>query len=361
MWIPRTGGGPQNFNTSHSQSGSSKSYQSSQVGSRSRASQSSTAPGMDDTLFNDNISHQWRGHQNPSAYAMDNMAPLFSKSSLETLGSNTDITSGSDHPGTLDSSYSVSSEHLDTLDCSSSLSEAALYTDSTNYNVDNEFSELPFVDEEDTIPRAGAFHTGISRPSNHMGSIGDGSPLQIYANTTEESIYTTGSEIMPHTVVTSGAHPGEFNAEFSWISSDHTAQKASSPAYSVSGLSIPMSRRSSALDALSVFNGHSPRASRKSTVPNNRVDEDAYLKFDPEPLDFYDDRFNDRSRRHGDTSEMDNVARDHPYYHNAVRGADKLFHCPWESMDPPCNHKPEKLKCNYEYDSYSNAPIKFLY
>lgn len=40
-------------------------------------------------------------------------------------------------------------------------------------------------------------------------------------------------------------------------------------------------------------------------------------------------------------------ARDHPLYKNAAPGPDGLFHCPWEGQ-PNCNHKPEKLKCNYE-------------
>jgi hypothetical protein len=40
-------------------------------------------------------------------------------------------------------------------------------------------------------------------------------------------------------------------------------------------------------------------------------------------------------------------ARDHPLYKNAFPQADGLFHCPWEGQ-PSCNHKPEKLKCNYE-------------
>lgn len=39
--------------------------------------------------------------------------------------------------------------------------------------------------------------------------------------------------------------------------------------------------------------------------------------------------------------------RDDVRYKNAVRGADGLFHCPWEGT-PECSHKPEKLKCNYE-------------
>lgn len=372
LWLPQTvGGGPQNFHAPHAQSGISKGYhQNSQSGVRSRASQNGTPPGLDDSPFYGNISHQW--NQTTPPYTMDEMAPLYSKTSLDSMVSNTDLTSGSDHPGTLDSSYSVSSDHLDTLDCSSSLSDAGLYTDNTNF-VKNEFSELQFLDEEDTIPRTGAFHTGLSngvpRSPSHMVPIANGSPSHIFAMGTDESIYTTGSDIMPHSVVTSGAHTGDYHPEF-WMSGDHTGPKVSSPTYSVSGLSIPMSRRSSALDALPAFSGQSPRfvyplpcalrsplntfpairSSRKSVVPNNRIDEDSYLKFGAEPLEFLEDRFSDRGRRNGETSEMDNVARDHPYYHSAVLGPDRLYHCPWESMNPPCNHKPEKLKCNYEYD-----------
>jgi hypothetical protein len=40
-------------------------------------------------------------------------------------------------------------------------------------------------------------------------------------------------------------------------------------------------------------------------------------------------------------------ARDHWLYKSAFPQADGLFHCPWEGT-PSCNHKPEKLKCNYE-------------
>jgi hypothetical protein len=49
--------------------------------------------------------------------------------------------------------------------------------------------------------------------------------------------------------------------------------------------------------------------------------------------------------------EIDNSARDHPLYQNAKVGPDALYHCPWEGKDPQCTHKPEKLKCNYEYES----------
>lgn len=49
--------------------------------------------------------------------------------------------------------------------------------------------------------------------------------------------------------------------------------------------------------------------------------------------------------------EIDNTARDHPLYQNVTAQADGLYHCPWEGQ-PSCQHKPEKLKCNYEYDPF---------
>ncbi|OHE96045.1 C2H2 transcription factor [Colletotrichum orchidophilum] len=58
---------------------------------------------------------------------------------------------------------------------------------------------------------------------------------------------------------------------------------------------------------------------------------------------------NRRPTNEGDT------ARDHPLYKNATPKADGLFHCPW-SGDASCNHKPEKLKCNY--DKFVDSHLK---
>lgn len=49
-------------------------------------------------------------------------------------------------------------------------------------------------------------------------------------------------------------------------------------------------------------------------------------------------------RRSGSDGES---ARDNPLYRNVSPGVDGLYHCPFEG-DADCNHKPEKLKCNYE-------------
>ncbi|EQL03065.1 zinc finger domain-containing protein [Ophiocordyceps sinensis CO18] len=48
-------------------------------------------------------------------------------------------------------------------------------------------------------------------------------------------------------------------------------------------------------------------------------------------------------------------ARDHALYKNATINVDGLFHCPWEGQ-PNCNHKPEKLKCNY--DKFVDSHLK---
>ena len=59
--------------------------------------------------------------------------------------------------------------------------------------------------------------------------------------------------------------------------------------------------------------------------------------------------------------EIDNTARDHPLYQNVTPKADGLYHCPWAGQDG-CTHKPEKLKCNYEYDKFllSSPPSSML-
>ncbi|KAK0109845.1 hypothetical protein ONS95_002515 [Cadophora gregata] len=55
--------------------------------------------------------------------------------------------------------------------------------------------------------------------------------------------------------------------------------------------------------------------------------------------------------------DLDNTARDHHLYHNVTPQADGLYHCPWEK-DPQsnCQHKPEKLKCNY--DKFVDSHLK---
>ncbi|CAN8096921.1 unnamed protein product [Discula destructiva] len=55
----------------------------------------------------------------------------------------------------------------------------------------------------------------------------------------------------------------------------------------------------------------------------------------------------------GHTNEGE--ARDHHLYKNAYPKADGLYHCPWEGQQC-CNHRPEKLKCNY--DKFVDSHLK---
>ncbi|KAI0405408.1 hypothetical protein F4802DRAFT_563006 [Xylaria palmicola] len=55
------------------------------------------------------------------------------------------------------------------------------------------------------------------------------------------------------------------------------------------------------------------------------------------------------------SGDGESSARDHPLYKNAFPKPDGLFHCPWEGQ-ASCNHKPEKLKCNY--DKFVDSHLK---
>jgi len=67
----------------------------------------------------------------------------------------------------------------------------------------------------------------------------------------------------------------------------------------------------------------------------------------------------DESYRVGGRSslDIDHTARDHPLYQNVTPKADGLYHCPFEGQDN-CQHRPEKLKCNYEYDPCEFPPCR---
>jgi hypothetical protein len=57
--------------------------------------------------------------------------------------------------------------------------------------------------------------------------------------------------------------------------------------------------------------------------------------------------------------EIDNTARDHSLYQNVTVHSDGLYHCPWEGQDG-CQHRPEKLKCNYEYATPNFYSLNFI-
>lgn len=81
------------------------------------------------------------------------------------------------------------------------------------------------------------------------------------------------------------------------------------------------------------------------TVPSNQsyVSDAAYINA-MDPYDDKDLRVKQPGRRRRNLPDNSNKARQDPMYRATV-GSDGLYHCPFEAS---CNHKPEKLKCNYE-------------
>ncbi|KAI1268564.1 hypothetical protein F5Y18DRAFT_415270 [Xylariaceae sp. FL1019] len=77
---------------------------------------------------------------------------------------------------------------------------------------------------------------------------------------------------------------------------------------------------------------------------------------DPKGLMLADDMFSlPPSFTRRPSGDGESTARDHPLYKSATLHNDGLFHCPWEG-DQNCNHKPEKLKCNY--DKFVDSHLK---
>ncbi|KAL2068953.1 hypothetical protein VTL71DRAFT_15291 [Oculimacula yallundae] len=101
----------------------------------------------------------------------------------------------------------------------------------------------------------------------------------------------------------------------------------------------------------------SPRVTRKPVGPRaSKVNSDMAARGQgfPGASEISDETFRMGGRPNTD---LDNTARDHPLYHNVTAAEDGLYHCPWEK-DPQsnCQHKPEKLKCNY--DKFVDSHLK---
>lgn len=89
------------------------------------------------------------------------------------------------------------------------------------------------------------------------------------------------------------------------------------------------------------------RATKKTGPRQSKVNSDIARNSRPSGTSVASE---DSLKYTGRTPDVDNNARVHELYHNVAPQSDGLYHCPWEGQDI-CQHRPEKLKCNYEYDS----------
>ncbi|KAJ9154892.1 Zinc finger protein ZIC 5 [Pleurostoma richardsiae] len=107
-------------------------------------------------------------------------------------------------------------------------------------------------------------------------------------------------------------------------------------------VTLPESPPDSQTSSSPSFDGHSPRN-------HIMADEDISMTSLEDQFSLPPAWSTRRSSHEGES------ARDHPLYKNAFPHADGLFHCPWEGQ-PTCNHRPEKLKCNY--DKFVDSHLK---
>lgn len=95
---------------------------------------------------------------------------------------------------------------------------------------------------------------------------------------------------------------------------------------------------------------HPPRAESKGKIVVNRTYTEFAKRAIKEPTEWNSSSYVQPWTLSRDTyidEEAESKhARDHPMY-QTILGEDELYHCPFEG-EHQCNHKPTKLKCNYE-------------
>ncbi|KAI5868177.1 hypothetical protein GGS23DRAFT_602070 [Durotheca rogersii] len=141
---------------------------------------------------------------------------------------------------------------------------------------------------------------------------------------------------------------GNSPAATTWSSLSPVESRISTPGLPEDGWSVPMNASPTHTNNSSpMIEGISPSLDRQMGMmttedPNGVLLTDDVFVLPPS--------YTRRSSGDGESS-----ARDHPLYKNAYPKSDGLFHCPWEGQNS-CNHKPEKLKCNY--DKFVDSHLK---
>lgn len=171
-------------------------------------------------------------------------------------------------------------------------------------------------------------------------------------------------DVLPASMGPSHMDPVHMQLDFghspsaSWASSlSPIESRISSPGIpEESWTSAPLETSPQVVSASPVMDGQSPRyvwsapaeeGCQNLTVANSCSLQRGLLSDDVYGNDMMENSFLPPAFSRRSTGDGESTARDHPLYKSAQPSADGLFHCPWEGSSS-CNHKPEKLKCNYE-------------
>jgi hypothetical protein len=288
------------------------------------------------------------------------------------------------YPSVSQMSYQMSSARSDVTGRSNSPEIAALYTPSQQIEL-HAFDSFPYTEDlpgEHSIYHGDSASGVVTHPINV--SLTTASSYSLYATAGDEAFVPVPGG--PNTLTSQGSvslmyTPGTILDVSAWDNgTDYLDSRRSSPILGEDSWPLPsapimVSPMNSPLNYSPGPEGLSPsfveeytdmvelpytstgnRAARKPTGPRpSKVASDLAAASRRQRLpgssEISDDSFKLVSRS---SLELDNTARDHALYHNVTPQADGLYHCPWEKEPTSnCQHKPEKLKCNYEYDPFS--------
>jgi hypothetical protein len=270
--------------------------------------------------------------------------------------------------------FHMSSARSDVTGRSNSPANSDLFSP-TQHLDDQVFSEFTFQGAEDISGASPVFHR------NSTSAI-DSNSIAMTAGPSYTSYATAGEKgflACSDSLASQGYDPSTFDSPTMWATEFTESQRSSPTLLEDSWLPPPqmLTSTTTPLDYSPSLEGLSPRfaqefsdlTERPPQSTNNRA-----RKPGPRPSKVASDLASTaRHQRPSGTSEAsdessirlvgrssletDNNARIHYLYRNAAPKADGLYHCPWE--EEGCQHKPEKLKCNYEYATFPSRPLSF--
>lgn len=293
------------------------------------------------------------------------------------------------YPSVSQSSYRMSSAVSDTTARSNSPDSVALYTQNQQIEL-HAFDNFPvYPGEEDFSTTQPIFHRGSNTSAPAGASLTTGSSYNMFPTAGDGSFVVgpTGSSTISAQGPVSQepmmfSHGAIMDCPALWESTFECLESPGSSPQDPWSPTAPamVSNANSPVDYSLSPEGHSPGYVEDFrdlvdfapyTTAGNRV---ARKPIGPRPSKVASDLAAAASRRQGvpgsseaadeafrlagrSSLEIDNTARDHHLYHNVTPQADGLYHCPWEK-DPTsnCQHKPEKLKCNY--DKFVDSHLK---
>lgn len=297
------------------------------------------------------------------------------------------------YPSVSQMSYPMSSARSDVTGRSNSPDSVALYTPTQQLDL-HAFDSFPYPGEEDFSEAQYIFHRGSTsgNASTSAGvSLTTGSSYTMFPASGDEDFVNVSTG--PSTFSTQGPasrdsmiyNPGTImesptlwdNGTTDFLDSQRSSPILLGDPWPLPATAIMTSNTDSPLDYSPSLEGRSPRyvedfpelvdlapytstgsrVTRKPIGPRpSKVASDLVSRRQrlPTSSETSDESFKMIGRS---SLEIDNTARDHPFYHNVTPQADGLYHCPWEKDSASnCQHKPEKLKCNY--DKFVDSHLK---